>query len=165
MSAILGLVGCESEQVKVEQVKAVSATELRNALEDVVGGDIEVFFQTSGHHASMDSIVWDTGENCGIIHAEFNNETLARRIFEDNYNEWEEADGRRMLDENMGYVIFETSDEELIDVYRNNPIEVDTILYASYYYNNMILTIRSSDNGIDKALELIEVLGLPSLYS
>lgn len=159
MSTFLGLVSCESEQVKVEQVKAVSATELRNALEDVFGEDIEVFFQAS------DGIVWDAGERCSIIHSEFNEENLARRIFEDNYNEWEEADGRRMLDENMGYVIFETSDEELIDAYVNNPIEVNTILYASYYYDNMVLTISSSDNEIDKALELIEVLGLPSLYS
>lgn len=67
------------------------------------------------------------------------------------------------FEEDYGYIVFITSDEDYLNYAAPNREGIDRMLYAGYYVDSVMIEIHAFDGDIDKALEFIEYLDLPSL--
>lgn len=159
MSIVFGILGCNT----IEQVEELSAKDFKNALEDVFDANDDEIVETQGEGYD---ILYFPDRRCLITYDTFDNEDVARSIFEMQYNQYEniekdyELDGvNRSFDENMGYIVVRTSDEVFMEEFGTEVF--DEIIFAYYYSGSMYISIFCADNDIDDALEFIECLGLP----
>lgn len=159
MSIVFGIIGCNT----IEQVEELSAKDFKNALEDVFDANDDEIVETQGEGYD---ILYFPDRRCLITYDTFDNEDVARSIFEMQYNQYEniekdyELDGvNRSFDENMGYIVVRTSDEDFMEEFGTEVF--DEIIFAYYYSGSMYISIFCADNDIDDALEFIECLGLP----
>lgn len=161
MSTMFGFVGCG-----IERFEEVSERDFKNALEDVFGADNDEIVESAGENG--DAIFYIPDEGCLIMYGEFDDEDDAYDYFEEVYDDYEDVEEdydvdviKKGFDENYGYLVFRTSDEDLMEDFVT--YDYDELIHASYYTGCMYISIMCTDNNIDEALELIEVLDLPSI--
>lgn len=184
MVMLFGLVACNEFQ----RIEKISDTDFMNAIEEVLGADIDDVYAHNDNDGRR-SIYYRYGESCSVYFHFYNHDFDGERVKEDhlseifhyyklienNNNSIDEFEVEGVnyrfedvyeINEDMGYLIFITSDEEFIDylftgyLFRD-PEEIDRYLYANYCAGPITISIRATNEDIDEALEFIEFLGLP----
>ncbi len=192
-SMCLGIVGCTEnnteDSVDKQKISNISVDKFNEELIDFMGiasDDIsEIDYQDERELSCTPS------ESCEMVITEYNQEVyemygasditrtnmyeLSIDFIRANYNlinsgSIPNSDGEvdvetitHRFEEDYGYVVLITSDEAYINYTAPNHEGMDRMLYAGYYADFVIIEIRAFDGDIDKVLEFIEHLGLPSI--
>lgn len=168
------------------RVKEITPDEFKDALCEIYGieeADINSFAIDGGEHAegwsfrSSECYIRLTKNlDCSVCNASED----AHDRFESSYNRFENLedtysvdDVRRRISNDMGYLIFTTSDMEMINEYSSSinscPDDCDSLLIAYYYSGTTVISIdlfydsNDSENELAPYYEFVEILDLPSL--
>lgn len=168
------------------RVKEVTPDEFKDALCEIYGieeADINSFAIDGGEHAegwsfsstSKCYIYLTKNFDCAFCDASED----AHDRFASSYNEFENLeeaysvdDVRRRISDDMGYLIFTTSDMEMINEYSPVdpcPDDCDSLLLAYYYSGTTVIVFKlyydsnNSEVELEPYYEFVEILDLPSL--
>lgn len=163
ISTMFGFIGCG-----FERVEEVSKRDFKNALENVFGVDDDEIIESTNENG--DFVLLYTERESLIVYVKYDDEDDAYDAFEEFYDEIEDIEedydidnSKKRFDENSGYAFIRISDEDFAEDYHEGEFAPDDLIYAGYYTGSMFFSILCTDNNIDEALELIEVLGMPSI--
>lgn len=184
VSICLGIVGCTDKQ----RISRISVDKFNDALIDFMDVDSDDISESD--NKDKRELSYTPSESFVMVITEYNQDffeelealgfrtTNMYEVFPDlirsNYTIIEDGlpfSGEEVevetithrFEEDYGYIVFITSDEDYLNYAAPNLEGINRMLYAGYYVDSVMIEIHATDGDIDKALEFIEHLDLPSL--